>query len=75
MKEGDRSPADIGADRIEGTVSEIDQIGDAKNQREPDREQRVDIADDQAIDRIVDEGAQATCIRVSLSNRERAMGG
>ena len=75
VQERDRRPADIGADRVDGAVGEIDQVGDAKNQREPDREQRVDIADDEAVDRIVDEGAQGLCIRDSLSNRQCAMAG
>jgi hypothetical protein len=68
MEERDRGPADIGADRINGAVGEIDQIGDAENQREPNREQRIDIADDESVDRIIDEGAQKLGIRDSLSN-------
>ena len=55
MQKRDRRPADIGADRIDRAMGEIDQIGDAENQRQPDREQRVDVADDEAVDRIVDE--------------------
>lgn len=74
MKEDDRSPADIGADRIDGAVGEINQVGDAKNQRESDGEQRINVADDEAIDRIVDEGAQKPSIRNSLSNKEHLMG-
>ena len=48
-----QAPADIGAQRIDRAMGEIDQIGDAENQRQPDREQRVDIADDEAVDRII----------------------
>ncbi len=56
---GDAGPADIGADGVDRAVGEVDEVGDAEDQREADRQQRVDVADDQAVDGVVDPGCQA----------------
>ncbi len=56
-EEGDAGPTHIGADRVDRAVSEVDQVGDAEDQREPDRQQRIDVADDEAVDRVVDDRA------------------
>ena len=73
MQKRDRRPADIGADRIDRAMGEIDQVGDAENQRQPDREQRIDVADDEAVDGIVDEGAQAIGRPRLLSDEDSIM--
>jgi hypothetical protein len=36
-------------------VREVDQVGDAEDEREADGDQRVDIADRQAVDDLVDD--------------------
>jgi hypothetical protein len=38
-------------------VGEVDEIGDAEDQREADRDQRVGVAGDQAGDQRVEQGA------------------
>ena len=55
---GDAQPTDIGADHVDRAMREIDEMRDAVDQRQPDREQRVDIADDQTIDGVVEPGAE-----------------
>ena len=54
----DAQPADIGADHVDRAVREIDQVRDAVDQREADREQRIDVADHQAVDGVVEPGRQ-----------------
>jgi hypothetical protein len=71
VQKRDRRPADIGADRIDRAMGEIDEIGDAENQRKSDSEQSVDIADDEAVDGIVDKGTQAV---VSSMSKAKATG-
>ena len=51
-----RDPTDIGADNIDRAMREIDQAADAENQRQPHRDQRIDVADDQAVDGVVEPG-------------------
>ena len=63
---GDRRPADIGADRVDRAMREIDQIGDAEDQRETDRQQRVDVADDEAVDGVVEAKEAQTALRARL---------
>ena len=54
----DAQPADIGADHVDRAVREIDQVRDAVDQREADREQRIDVADHKAVDGVVEPGAE-----------------
>ena len=57
VQEREAGPADIGADGVNRTVREIDQVGDAEDQREANGQQRVDVADDQTVDGVVQPGA------------------
>jgi hypothetical protein len=61
MQEGDAGPADVGADHIDRAVGKVDQVCHAEDQRQADRQQRVDIADDQAVDRVIEEACHAPC--------------
>src|SRR5689334_19663977 len=54
-----RDPADVSPYQVDRTLSEIDQSADAEDQSESDRNQRVDITDDQSIDRVVEPGGQS----------------
>ena len=49
---------DIGADHVDRAMRKVDQVRDAVDQRQPDREQGVDIADDETIDGVVEPGAE-----------------
>ncbi len=51
-----RDPADIGADEIDRALRKIDQPADAEDQREPDGNERVHVAEDQSVDRVVEPG-------------------
>ena len=53
-----RHPADIGAHEIDRAVREVDQPADAEDQGKADRNQRIDVADDQSVDRVVEPGRQ-----------------
>ena len=55
-----RDPADIGADEIDRALRKVDQPADAEDQREPDCNEGVDIADDQPVDRVVEPGRHAS---------------
>ena len=65
----DRQPADVGADHVDRAVREIDQVRDAVDQRQADRQQRIDIADDEAIDRVVEPGPEPGAHAKSLDRR------
>ncbi len=46
--------AHIGAHHVDRAVGEIDEMRHPVDQRQPDREQRIDVADHQAIDGVVE---------------------
>src|SRR5579883_827920 len=59
-----RQEAGIGAHDIDRTMREIDQPAHPEDQGEADRQQRIDVADDDAVDGVVDPGRQESEIRV-----------
>jgi hypothetical protein len=58
MPEGDCHPTDIRAHHIDRAMREVDEVAHAKDQRQPNRRQRLDIANDQTIYGLVKEGAK-----------------
>jgi hypothetical protein len=43
LQKGNRRPADVGAQSVDRAMREINKVGDAENQRQAHREQRVDV--------------------------------
>jgi hypothetical protein len=66
----DRQEAGIGAHDIDRAVGEIDQAAHAEDQGKPHRQQRIDVADDDAVQRVVEPGSQ----RFLDSGRQRTTG-
>jgi len=56
MQEHDRREGQVAADREELPVGHVDDVEHAEDQAEPDREQRVEPAQDQALDQELEEG-------------------
>ncbi len=56
MQEHDRGEGQVAADREELPVRHVDDVEHAEDQAEPDREQRVEPAQDQALDQELEEG-------------------
>ena len=48
---------------IDRAVRKVDQPADAEDQRQPDRDERVDVAEDQAVDGVVEPGAKEFLMR------------
>src|SRR5581483_9610363 len=56
MRVGGQRVHAVGAERVERAMGEVEDAGDAEHQREADREQRVDRADDGAINQDLQHG-------------------
>ena len=55
MQEDDRREGEIAADGEELSVGDVDDVEHAEDQAEPDREERVEPAEDHALDEELEE--------------------
>ena len=56
---GGAGPAGVGAHSVNRSVREVDELRHPEDQRQPHRDQRVDVADDEAVDGVVEKRPHA----------------